>query len=55
MSYRKYHTDYLTKQAVKGEIKELLKAEIIEESESARASPLVAVAKPNGKIRLCID
>ena len=55
ISQMPYRLPNRLKQAVEGEIKELLKAAIIEESESAWPSPLVPVAKPNGKIRLCID
>jgi len=43
------------KPAVEEEKQELLKARNIEESRSAWASSLVPVAKPNGKVRLCID
>ena len=52
ISQMPYRLPNRLKEAVEAE---LPKAEIIEESESAWASPLVTVAKPNGKTRLCID
>ena len=43
------------KEAVKHELDALREADIIEASDSHWASPLVPVAKPNGKVRLCVD
>ena len=43
------------KEAVKHELDDLREADIIEASDSHWASPLVPVAKPNGKVRLCVD
>ena len=43
------------KEAVLVELDNLIKANIIEPSDSHWASPLVPVAKPNGKKRLCVD
>ncbi|CAK9832693.1 Retrovirus-related Pol polyprotein from transposon 297 [Anthophora retusa] len=40
---------------LKAEVQDLLKLEIIEECESAWASPAVLVPKPGGQARLCID
>ena len=43
------------REAVKQHLKELLDAEIIKESQSPFASPVVLVRKKNGSFRLCID
>lgn len=43
------------REAVKQQLRELLDAGIIRESESPFALPVVLVKKKNGKIRLCID
>ena len=43
------------KEAVKHELDDLREADIIEASDCHWASPLVPVAKPNGKVRLCVD
>ncbi|XP_055017481.1 LOW QUALITY PROTEIN: uncharacterized protein LOC129411251 [Boleophthalmus pectinirostris] len=43
------------REAVRQHLRELLDADIIRESESPLASPVVVVKKKNGKIRLCID
>ncbi|KAL1254368.1 hypothetical protein QQF64_016597 [Cirrhinus molitorella] len=43
------------REAVRQHLRELLDAEIIRESESPFASPIVLVHKKNGQIRLCVD
>ena len=43
------------KEAVRSELDDLAKADIIEPSDSHWASPLVPVVKPDGKVRLCVD
>lgn len=43
------------REAVKQHLRELLDANIIRESQSPYASPIVLVRKKNGSIRLCID
>ncbi len=43
------------REAVRQHLRELLDAEIIRESESPFASPIVLVRKKNGQIRLCVD
>ena len=42
-------------QLLRDEVDALLEQDIIEECESAWASPVVLVPKPNGKVRLCVD
>ncbi|CAL9706114.1 unnamed protein product [Knipowitschia caucasica] len=41
--------------AVRQHLRELLQSEVIRESESPFASPIVVVRKKNGSVRLCID
>ena len=55
ISQMPYRLPDLLKAAVKEELDDLLNSDIIEASDSPWASPLVLVAKPNGKVRLCID
>lgn len=43
------------REAIRQHLRELLDAEIIRESESPFASPIVLVSKKNGQIRLCVD
>ena len=43
------------KEGVKRELDDLIESDIVETSESTWASPLVPVAKPDGRIRLCVD
>ncbi|KAG1939020.1 interleukin-1 receptor accessory protein-like 1-A [Pimephales promelas] len=42
-------------EAVRSHLRDLLEADIIRESESPFASPIVVVRKRNGDVRLCID
>ena len=46
---------YSLKEAVRTEINQLLKDDIIEYSQSPYTSPIVAIKKKNGKVRLCLD
>ena len=50
-----YRVPQAMKQKVQDEIDNMLKLGIIEETNSAYASPIVAVTKPNGELRLCTN
>ena len=43
------------KQGMKRELNDLIKSDIVEISESTWASPQVPVAKPDGRVRLCVN
>lgn len=53
--HRARHLSYIERIRVKEQISEMLKSGVIRESNSAYASPIVLVTKPNGDLRLCID
>ena len=53
--HKAYRIPQAMKQKVQDEIDNMLKLGIIEETNSAYASPIVAVTKPNGDIRLCVN
>ena len=48
-------TPHATRQVVKQEIEAMLQLGVIESSESAYASPIVLVKKPDGSNRFCVD
>ena len=50
-----YPTPHATRDAVKTELEAMLKLGVIEHSNSAYASPIVLVRKPDGTNRFCID
>jgi hypothetical protein len=52
---RPYPIPYALREAVDEEIDSMLRNRIIEPCESAYASPLVIVKKPDGSLRLCCD
>lgn len=52
---RYYAISPIKQEQLCGEIDRMLKNDIIEESSSSWCSPVVAVAKPNGSVRLCLD
>lgn len=52
---RAYRTPHALKQQVKNEIDNMLKLGVIEETDSAYASPIVVVAKKTGDVRVCTD
>lgn len=53
--YRPYRLSYKERQLVHEMVKELLQNDIIEESSSSYASPIILVSKKTGGHRLCID
>ncbi|CAM4681125.1 unnamed protein product [Lepidochelys kempii] len=50
-----YRVSPQAKTAIEREIKDMLQMGVIHPSESAWASPVVLVPKPNGKIQFCVD
>ena len=50
-----YQVPHAVRETVKQEIDAMMKLGVIEKSESAYASPIVLVHKPDGKVRFCID
>jgi len=52
---RAYRTPHALKQKVKKEIDSMLQLGVIEETDSAYASPIVVVAKKTGDVRVCTD
>lgn len=55
VSYNPYRLSESHKQKLKDIIGELLENNIIRESTSPYASPIILVPKPNGELRLCVD
>lgn len=54
--HRPYRLAYSKRDKVKVKmINELKSADVIEDSESSYASPIVLVRKKNGDIRMCVD
>lgn len=53
--YRPYRLAYNERGIVRNMVNELLDADIIQESVSDYASPVILVKKNNGKFRLCVD
>ena len=52
---RSYPIPYSLKEAVRAEINKMLLNDIIEHSQSPYTSPIVAIQKKNGQVRLCLD
>ena len=50
-----YPLPYAMKKEIQGEVDSMLKSGIISHSNSPYASPLVAVSKPDGSKRVCVD
>lgn len=53
--YRPYRLSHPERQKVREIVDELIKNDIIQESESSYASPILIVKKKNGESRLCVD
>lgn len=53
--YRPYRLSYTERQQVKDMVQEMLDSNIIRESSSPYASPIVLVSKKSGEKRLCVD
>lgn len=53
--YRPYRLSYHEREKVRAMVDEMLQAEIIRESISEYASPIILVKKKNGGTRLCVD
>lgn len=53
--YRPYRLSYHEKEQVKDMIMDLKKADVIEESSSPYASPIILVRKKTGEVRMCVD
>ncbi|XP_073727643.1 uncharacterized protein [Misgurnus anguillicaudatus] len=52
---RPYRIPEARREAIKEEVREMLRLGVIEESQSAWSSPIVMVPKPDGTIRFCND
>ena len=52
---KSYPIEKSLKEAVRAEIQNMISKDIIESSQSPYTSPIVAIQKKNGKIRLCLD
>ena len=52
---KSYPIAYSLKEAVRTEINRLIDEDIIEPSYSPYTSPILAVPKKNGKVRICLD
>ncbi|CAK9833137.1 Retrovirus-related Pol polyprotein from transposon 297 [Anthophora retusa] len=55
VSYHPYRLSIFEREKVRGIIEELLENEIIRESTSPYASPIILVKKKNGEDRMCVD
>lgn len=55
INVKQYPLPYALRQAIASEVDDLLRLDIIEPSESPYNSPVIAVRKPDGTHRLCID
>lgn len=55
VTYRPYRMAHSERELVKGMIDQLKEADVIQDSFSEYASPIILVNKPNGQKRLCID
>jgi len=53
--YRPYRISYKEREQVRGIIDELKEADIVEDSESPYASPILLVKKKTGDVRMCVD
>ena len=52
---RSYTIGHSLKEAVRAEINKMISSDIIEISQSPYTSPIIAVPKKNGQVRLCLD
>ncbi|KAK3102478.1 hypothetical protein FSP39_011646 [Pinctada imbricata] len=52
---RPYQVPFALRDSVRNEIKQMLKMDIIEPSESPYASSIVVAKKPDGSLRICVD
>lgn len=53
--YRPYRISYKEREQVRDIVDELRNADIVEESESPYASPILLVKKKDGTVRMCVD
>lgn len=55
ITYRPYRLSYSQRDKVRGIVNDLLENDIIRESQSPYASPILLVKKKNGEERMCVD
>ncbi|KYB29479.1 hypothetical protein TcasGA2_TC034546 [Tribolium castaneum] len=53
--YRPYRMSFSEKEQVRNIVRELKEADIIEETDSPFASPVILVKKKSGEVRMCVD
>nr|XP_015839387.1 PREDICTED: RNA-directed DNA polymerase homolog [Tribolium castaneum] len=53
--YRPYRISFSEKEQVRNIVRELKEADIIEETDSPFASPVILVKKKSGEVRMCVD
>lgn len=53
--YRPYRLSYYERERVRDMVEEMKEADIVEESDSEYASPILLVKKKTGDIRMCVD
>ena len=52
---KSYPIAHSRKEAVRAEINRMINSDILEHSQSPYTSPIVAIPKKNGQVRLCLD